>query len=125
MRKGAKWAKEALAAGLVVGAVGAGVGTIVEASDVNTANGKVLTIDTCREIGYQGLTISSRLLECLQHGVPGGTPIKGVFHEGDPIEFVDSSLKHNEERSSFDPVVVAEWAVGAPAVAALVVVVFG
>ncbi|HTE57739.1 MAG TPA: hypothetical protein VK694_03260 [Verrucomicrobiae bacterium] len=83
-------------------AVGVGLGAAVENHTNEIAEGKIITAETCRDLeNEQQDTISKKMVECMEDGVPGGQKIGGDnFDEGDPIEFVDSYIDAQEHEAA-------------------------
>ena len=82
--------KENLAVLGICGAIGGGVGVIAEQDTNAVSEGRITTIDTCKDIYPDTQKIGKDLLKCLEGGVPDGEPVGGSLELGQPAEFVDS-----------------------------------
>jgi hypothetical protein len=72
------------------GALGAGIGFAAEQHTNDISRGRVITIDTCRELYPRAPEIGKDLLKCMEEGVPNGNKIGDHLKEDQPAEFVDS-----------------------------------
>ena len=120
-------AKELITGVVLFAALGAGIGTWVEISNIHEAKGKIITLDTCSETYPSEDTISDDLAKCLHDGVPGGKEIDGddTIKEGQPITYVASLRQHEVEQSRFEVGTVAEWTIGVPVVVGGLTLFFG
>lgn len=111
--------KEALAIGAAATAIGTGIGVWSEVEGNEDARGRVITIDTCMKTYHQNEnTISQRLEDCLEAGVPGGEMLGDKVDADEPIEFVGSARTHEQDRSNFSVGRIAVYSAAAPVVVA-------
>lgn len=109
--------KEILKIGAVSAALGTGVGLWSEIEGNEDARGRVITIDYCKKLHWQGNALVTKAMEdCLEEGVPGGEPLGDKVDTNDPIEYLDSARTHESERSQFNVGRVAVYTVAAPVV---------
>ena len=101
--------------------LGAGYGIAVENNTNEVAEGKIITVETCRRTVPHESVLTHELEECMKKGVPGGRKISGEkFVEGQPITFVEAYVDaQQQEAGEIEVGRVAGWSV-APIGAAIV-----
>lgn len=122
MKKSSKGIKEHLVVLGACGAVGLGIGYAAESHTNEVSRGRLITIDTCMSKMPHEDTINEDLLDCMQGGVPGGNKIGNSLKQGQPIEYVESFRRsQQDEANTADTGTIAVYGLGGLAVGVLII----
>ncbi len=92
--------------------VGGVCGLVIESNTDEVARGKILTVETCRDITGFEHTVTEQFVKCIEDGVPGGDPVMSDPVEvGDPEGLVDAYLSAQENEQGIEPARIIGWGV--------------